>query len=149
MTYYEYRAHTVALLIAVLGPLVNLVFGFNIPVGAYLYWTICLLIYIIILIPFTYRSPLTLIRLIILGITVEDFSSHVWRSLFLGTKFLPLCNWYAQYFPFIGTLGEPTPYILIPKWYFLAILVYILISTFQFRKEIEIKFLKHRKKPLR
>ena len=136
---YELRAHTIALTIAILGPLLNLILGFNSVaniIGNYLYWTICLLIYLVILIPFTYKSPLTLVRLMILGITVEDFSSNVWHSLFSGREFLPFCNWYTQFFPFLGTLGGPTPYILIPKWYILALLLYSILTIIQFRKHL-------------
>jgi hypothetical protein len=139
MKFYECRAHTLALLIAVIGPLINLIIGFNytkFSIGIYLYWTFCLCIYIIALIPFTYKSPLTLLRLIILGITVEDFSSHVWRSLFLGYEFLPFCNWYTQHFPFLGSLGESTPLILIPRWYIVALLLYSMITIIQFRKYV-------------
>jgi len=134
---YELRAHTIALTVAILGPLINLIFGFSYssgPPGMYLYWVVCLLFYIVILILFTYKSPLTLIKLIILGIPVEDFSSQLWRSLFLGEKFLPFCNWYTQHFPFLGSLGDPTPYILIPQWYVVAISIYFLISVIQHRK---------------
>lgn len=137
MKFYEYRAHTIALLIAVLGPLVPLMLrvSYTMPsIGMYLYWVICLSIYIIILTPFTYKSPLTLFRLIILGITVEDFSSHVWHSLILGQKFLPFCNWYTQHFPFLGNLGEPTPLILIPRWYIVALLLYSILTVIQFKK---------------
>ena len=147
----EHRAHTVALFIAILGPLINLLIGLNYataPPGMYLYWIICLSLYIIILIPFTYKSPLTFIKLIFLGIMIEDFSSHLWRSLFFGSKFLPICNWYTQHFPLLGNWGEPTPIVLIPRWYFLAALFYTFISVLQYRKEIEI-FFKKRKKPLR
>jgi hypothetical protein len=136
---YELRAHTIALTIAILGPLLNLILGFRYasgPPGMYFYWAICLLIYVFILIPFTYKSPLTLIRLIILGITVEDFASNTWHSLFLGSKFLPFYNWYTQFFPFLGTLGEPTPYLLIPKWYISAIILYSLLTITQFRRRI-------------
>jgi hypothetical protein len=136
---YESRAHTIALLVAILGPLINLMLGLNYVrnlLGMYLYWTLCLAIYIVIIIPFTYKSPLTLLRLIILGITVEDFASNLWRSLFLNINFLPFSNWYTEYFPFLGNLGEST-IVLIPGWYFLAMLIYILISTFQYRKRLK------------
>ncbi len=134
---YESRAHTIALTIAVLGPLLNLVLvsGFySGPPGMYLYWMVVLVVYILILIPFTYKSPLTLVRLIILGITIEDFSSHVWRSLIRGCKFLPFNNWYTQHFPFLGSLGEPTPLILIPRWYVVALALYLIITIIQFKK---------------
>jgi len=146
----EYTAHTIALTIAIFGPLINLILGFNYArnsLGLYLYWTLCLVIYTVILIPFTYKSPLTLLRLIILGITVEDFSSHVWRSISLDSKFLPFFNWYTEYFPFLGSLGEPSPIVLIPGWYFLAMLIYILISAFQYRKGLK-ELLKGQKEPL-
>lgn len=141
----ENLAHTVALSLAVLGPLINLLIGFNYavaPPGMYLYWIIALSIYIIILIPFTYKRPLTLLKLIFLGVMIEDFSSNVWRSLFLDSQLLPFCNWYTEHFPFLGTLGEPTPLILIPRWYFVALFLYISIAIFQqkklakFRREI-------------
>jgi len=131
---YEKRAHTVALVMAVLGPLINLLIGVNYavaPPGMYLYWTICLSLYIIILIPFTHKRPLTLLKLIFLGVMIEDFSSNVWRSLFQGSRFLPFCNWYTEHFPFLGILGEPTPLILIPQWYFIAIFLYAGIAIFQ------------------
>jgi len=133
----EYLVHTLALTIAIFGPLINLMLSLNYARNSpnmYLYWTLCLVIYIVILIPFTYKSPLTLLRLIILGITVEDFSSHVWRSISLGSKFLPFFNWYTQHFPFLGSLGEPTPFILIPKWYIVALSLYFIITIIQFRK---------------
>ncbi len=132
----EYSAHTIALTIAIFGPLINRVLGVNYassPPGMYLYWAFYLSIYIIILIPFTYKFPLTLLRLIILGITVEDFSSNIWRSLFLGSKFLPFSNWYTQHFPILGSLGEPTPLILIPQWYFVSLFLYVIIFIFQQR----------------
>jgi hypothetical protein len=133
----EINAHFVAMLIAILGPLVFLLIGFSFtspPPGAYIYWFTCLSIYVAILIPFTYKIPLTLVRLVILGITVEDFFSRAWRSLIYGYKFLPFCNWYTQHFPFLGILGEPTPLILIPRWYIVALFVYIIITMFQFRR---------------
>ncbi len=136
---YENRAHTVALCLAVLGPLINLLIGFNYavaPPGMYLYWMICLSIYIIILIPFTHKRPLTLLKLIFLGVVVEDFSSNVWQSLFSGSRLLPFCNWYTEHFPFLGSLGEPTPLILIPQWYFVSLFLYIIIAIFQRRKFI-------------
>ena len=135
--YSEFIAHIVALAVAIVGPLINLLLGFSYaspPPGMYVYWMIYLLIYIIILIPFTYKFPLTLVRLIILGITVEDFFSHLWRSLFLGQKFLPFCNWYTQHFPFLGSLGEPMPLLLIPEWYIVALFIYSIITIIQFRK---------------
>ena len=146
---YESRAHTIALLVAILGPLINLMLGLNYVrnlLGMYLYWTLCLAIYIVIIIPFTYKSPLTLLRLIILGITVEDFASNLWRSLFLNINFLPFSNWYTEYFPFLGSLGEST-IVLIPGWYFLAMLIYILISVFQHRKRLK-KMFKNQKELL-
>jgi len=133
---YEYRAHTVAVTIAVLGPLINLLIGLDYataPPGMYVYWMICLSIYIIILVPFTYKRPLTLLKLIFLGVVVEDFSSNVWRSLILGSQFLPFCNWYTEHFPFLGSLGEPTPLILIPGWYFVSLFLYFIITIFQQR----------------
>ena len=145
--YSEYLAHIVALLVAIIGPLVNLLLGFSYaspPPGMYVYWIVYLLIYIIILIPFTYRIPLTLVRVIILGITVEDFFSHLWRSLFLGKGFLPFCNWYTQHFPFLGSLGEPTPLLLIPRWYIVALFIYSIITIIQFRKFV-VKKLKRRR----
>ncbi len=147
----EYLVHTVALSIAILGPLLNLIFGFisNLGLTGYLYWATCLLLYIIILTPFTYKTPLTLVRLIILGITVEDFSSHVWRSIFEGRKLIPFCNWYTQHFPFLGRLGEATPLILIPKWYIVALFLYFLITIIQFRKHVFRKLTHTRKNELR
>jgi len=133
---YELRSHTIAFTIAIIGPLLNLLIGFNYataPPGMYLYWATCLFIYVIILLPFTYKFPLTLIRLIILGITIEDFSSHFWRSLLLGYSFLPFCNWYTQHFPFLGSLGEPTPFILIPRWYIVTLSLYFIITIIQFK----------------
>ena len=138
---YELRAHTVAFTIAILGPLFNLILGIDYataPPGMYLYWAACLSIYIIVLIPFTHKYPLTLVKLVILGILVEDFSSNVWRSLFLGKPLFPFCNWYTEHFPFLGSLGEPTPLILIPKWYFVSLSIYVIISIFQ-QKSILIK----------
>jgi len=137
----ELRAHTVALLVAMFGPLINLLLGYPylspLP-GPYLYWLTALLIYVVILIPFTYKSPLTLVKLVFLGIAVEDFFSNFWRSLFLGKNFLPFCNWYTQHFPFLGSLGEPCPYILIPQWYLLALLVYSSLTAIQHKKEISL-----------
>jgi hypothetical protein len=142
LKYYEHRAHTVALFIAVLGPLINLMIGLNYavaPPGMYFYWLICLSIYIIILIPFTRKYPLTLAKLIFLGVMVEDFSSNVWQSLILGKGLLPFCNWYTEHFPFIGSLGEPTPLILIPRWYLVSLFLYIIIAIFQKRKLVEMR----------
>jgi len=142
---YDLRAHTIAFTIAILGPLLNLILGIDYataPPGMYLYWATILSIYIVILIPFTYKYPLTLVKLIFLGVIVEDFSSNVWRSLFLGKPLFPFCNWYTEHFPFLGSLGEPTPLILIPKWYFVALTIYFIITVFQqkqiikFRREI-------------
>jgi hypothetical protein len=143
----EYVVHTIALTIAIFGPLIKLLLGFNYvisPAGMYLYWIVCLSIYIVVLLPFTYKSPLTLIRLIILGITVEDFSSHVWSSLISGYNLLPFSNWYTQQFPFLGSLGEPTPTILIPRWYIITLFMYIILTLIQFRKSIRKFFLKNR-----
>ena len=139
---YELRAHTIAFTIAILGPLLNLIVGLNYatsPPGMYLYWAICLSIYIIVLILSTYKSPLTLVKLIFLGFVVEDFSSNVWRSLILGKKLLPFCNWYTEHFPFLGSLGEPTPLILIPKWYFVSLSFYIVITIFQQKKFVKFR----------
>lgn len=136
----EYLAHTIAITIAILGPLLLLILGFNYrlsPPGMYLYWTICLLFYIAILIPFTYKFPLTLVRLVILGIPIEDFSSHVWDSIFLDSKFLPFSNWYTQHFSFLGSLGEPTPLILIPRLYVIALSLYFILTILQFREQVE------------
>jgi len=133
----ESKVHTLALLVAIFGPLINLLLGFTLsapPPGMYVYWVIVLSVYVAILIPFTYKSPLTLIKLIFLGIMIEDFSSALWKSLLLNKCFLPFPNWYTQHFPFLGSLGEPTPLILIPQWYFVAILVYLGITWFQHRK---------------
>lgn len=135
----EYAVHTIALTIAILGPLIKLLLDINLVMGSlgmYLYWTLCLMIYITILIPFTYKFPLTLLRLIILGITVEDFSSNLWHSIFRGNGFLPFYNWYTYFFPFLGSWGGPTPYILIPRWYILALFLYSLFTIIQFRKHI-------------
>ena len=137
MKKYEYFVHTLALSIAVFGPLLNLFMGLVYavaPPGMYMYWMTCLSIYIVILLPFTYKSPLTLLRLTILGITVEDFFSHFWRSLNSGSKFLPFFNWYTQHFPFLGSLGQPMPMILIPQWYLVALFLYFIITILQFRK---------------
>jgi len=135
----EYSTHTIAFSVAVIGPLIKLLLNLNYatgPPGMYLYWIICLSIYIIILIPFTYKIPLTLVRLIILGIPLEDFSSNLWHSLFSDNKFLPFYNWYTEHFSFLGSLGEPTPYILIPRWYIIALFLYFLITIAQFRKHL-------------
>ena len=143
MKKYEHRAHTVALLVAVLGPLINLLTGIGVnagPPNMYLYWAICLSIYIVIIFPFTHKRPLTFIKLLILGIVVEDFASHTWRSIFSGYKLLPFCNWYTQHFPFLGSLGDPTPFILIPQWYLIVLLIYSVLTFVQFKKP-------HRKLP--
>lgn len=138
----EPLAHMIALFIAIMGPLLNLLLGFSYasaPPGMYVYWAVCLAIYIIVLIPFTITRPLTLVRLILLGIVVEDFSSHVWRSLFSGSKFLPFCNWYTEHFPILGSLGEPTPLILVPQWYFVPLFLYVIITIFQQRNFIKLR----------
>lgn len=141
---YELRAHTIAFTLAILGPLFNLILGINFataPPGMYLYWAACLSIYILVLIPFTHKNPLILIKLIFLGVLIEDFSSNVWRSLFFGKSLLPFCNWYTEHFPFLGSLGQPTPIILIPRWYFVSLSLYGIITILQqklikFRREI-------------
>lgn len=146
----EFKMHTLALAIAVIGPLINFMLK---PLydpfitNPYVYWAMALSIYVGILILFVSKSLPTLVRLIILGITVEDFSSSVWRSVFTGQHFLPFCNWYAGYFPFFGFLGEPMPYILIPRWYALALFAYFLLTAVQYREQISAKLrpLKHRK----
>lgn len=136
----ETLAHFIALLIAIFGPLTVLFLGIRQsgpPPEMYLYWTVALTIYIAILIPFTYKSWSTLLKLVFLGVAVEDFFSHVWRSIFEGSKFLPFCNWYTQHFPFLGSLGEPTPLILIPQWYLVAFFIYFAITAFQHRKKLK------------
>lgn len=145
----DLRAHTAALLVAMLGPLINLLIGYPYsapPPGMYLYWAVALLIYVAILIPFTYKSLPTLAKLVFLGIAVEDFFSNFWRSLFFKTSFLPFYNWYTQHFPFLGSLGEPTPYALIPQWYIAAIAIYFGITLFQYRKELGKMYGRNRKK---
>jgi hypothetical protein len=137
---YETRAHLIALSIAILGPLLHLMLGPQYAYGPplmYAYWAAVLSVYILILIPFTYKVPFTLIKLIFLGIAVEDFFSNLWRSLLLGENFLPFSNWYTEHFPFLGSLGEPTPYILIPKWYLLAFLIYFVIVAFQYKNKLK------------
>lgn len=146
----EYKLLILALTIAIFGPLINFWIKplyTSFIISPYVYWVIALSIYIGILIPFVSKSLLTLVRLIILGITVEDFFSNVWSSIFTGEHFLPFCNWYAQYFPFFSFLGEPTPYILIPRWYILALVAYFLLTILQYRKQIPsiLKLMKHRK----
>jgi len=142
----ELRTHIIALSIIILGPLINLwirplysSFGIN----PYIYWSIALGIYIVLLFLFATKSILTLTRLVFLGIPLEDFFSALWSSVFLGKKFLPFENWYNQYFP-LGSLGEPTPYILIPQWYILALLVYFLLTVLQHKKQIAFMII-HRK----
>jgi len=147
----ELRAHLVALSVALFGPLLNLVIGFGHPTTppyVYVYWLFCLLLYVSILLPFTWGKPLVLLKLIPLGVAVEDFFSNMWRHLILGCSesFLPFGNWYTGRFPFLGMLGEPTPYLLIPRWYFLAFGAYILISFYQ--KLVIQKKIKGRKKPI-
>jgi hypothetical protein len=135
----ELKVHAIALAIAILGPLVNVLLGSpysSPPPGMYLYWAIALLFYILVLIPFIGRSPMRLLRLVIFGITVEDFFSNVWRSIFLARQFLPFNNWYTQHFPFLDSLGEPTPYILIPQWYLAAIAAYVALTAIQHRAYI-------------
>ena len=135
----EVIAHAVALAVALLGPLANLLLGFPfLPSvsGAYAYWAVALLIYVCILLPVTFRSPLTLLKLVPFGIAVEDFFSNMWRHLFLGGGFLPFYDWYTQYFPFLGSLGDPTPVILVPKWYLAAFALYLLIAVVQHRRRL-------------
>ena len=137
----ELKVHLIALTIAILGPLINSWLSplySPLSISPYVYWGILLSIYIGILIPFISKSLITLARLVILGITVEDFFSALWKSLLTGKQFLPFCNWYAQYFPFFNVLGEPTPYLPIPRWYFLAILAYALLTVFQYRKKVRV-----------
>lgn len=138
----EYKLHILALTIAILGPLINFWIKplySSFITSPYIYWAIALSIYIGILIPFVSRSFLTLLRLVVLGIAVEDFFSNLWRYLFTGGHFLPFSNWYAGYFPFFNFLGKPTPYILIPRWYILAIFVYFSIVVLQYRKQLSSK----------
>jgi dolichyl-phosphate-mannose--protein O-mannosyl transferase len=138
----EFKTHTLALTIAVLGPLINFwvkpLYG-SFIISPYIYWAIALSIYAGVLVPFVSKSLLTLTRLIVLGVTAEDFSSALWSSIFTGKQFLPFCNWYAGYFPFFDVLGQPTPYILIPKWYILALLIYFSLTVLQYRKKISPK----------
>lgn len=125
-----------ALAIAIIGPLVNFFLKplyMPLVISPYLYWAIALSIYLGILTPFLRRNPIAMLRLAVFGITLEDFFSAMWSSLFTGGRFLPFVNWYAQYLPLYG-LGEPTPYILIPVWYLLSLLIYALLTIFQYRK---------------
>ena len=65
MKKYEHRAHTIAFFVAILGPLINFLIGpsYNTPPpGMYLYWAICLSLYIIVILP---RQLLTVHSLII------------------------------------------------------------------------------------
>lgn len=138
----EIKVHAVALLVAILGPLINLLLGYplsSIFGNPYIYWAAALFVYVAILLPFTYKSPLTLLRLIILGVMVEDFFSNVWRSLFFNNPFLPFFNWYTQHFPFLGSLGEPSPYIMIPRFYILAFAIYLGLTFLQYKRLNEIK----------
>ena len=140
----ELKSHAIALSIAILGPLINLMIKpvYSIfDINPYLYWSISLGIYLSLLFLFTTKSLLTLTRLVFLGIPVEDFFSALWSSVFLGKGFLPFENWYEQYFP-LGGLGEPTHLLLIPKWYLLFFLVYFVLTVlqskikrFQYKKE--------------
>lgn len=134
----EIVAHIIGMSIAILGPLVNIGLNLKRPEasGMYLYWAVCLVFYIGVLIPFTRKSRLTLLKLIPLGIVIEDFFSNLWRSLIQGSEFLPFCNWYTQHFPFLGSLGEPTPYLLIPRWYLVALFFYFSINVFQYKEVI-------------
>jgi hypothetical protein len=146
----ELKSHAIALSIAILGPLINLMIKplySSFITNSYVYWTLALAIYVGILVPFVSKSPIRISRLIIFGITVEDFVSNIWKSVFTGQHFLPFCNWYADYFPLFNLLGEPTPYILIPRWYLLALAIYLLLTFAQYRKHIftKLKSLKHHK----
>ena len=137
----EFKIHTIALTIAIAGPLINFwIKPFYAPAIAspYFYWALALTIYVGLLIPSALDLPnpfVTLFRLVLLGVPVEDFCSNVWKTLFTTTsgKFLPFFNWYTQHFPFIGSLGEPTPMILIPKWYILSLFLYLLVTVYQYR----------------
>ena len=135
----EFKIHVLALTIAVLGPLLNFWLKplySSFIISSYIYWTIALSIFVVILIPFVSKSLFTLLRLIVLGVTVEDFFSALWNSIFTGTPFLPFYNWYAQYFPFFNVLGEPTPYLLIPIWYLFALAIYFALTAVQYRKQL-------------
>lgn len=130
----ERDAHIVAMSIAIFGPLINRLLGHpysSPPPGMYLYWALALILYIGILFPFTRKNLLTLLKLVVIGIMVEDFFSNLWSALLLGQSFLPFANWYTQHFPFLGVLGEPTPLILIPGWYFIPVLMYTAITWYQ------------------
>ena len=138
----ETKLHVLALIIAILGPLINFwvkPFYGSFIINSYVYWVVALSIYIGILIPFIKKSLITLVRMTIFGITAEDFFSNIWKSVFTGRQFLPFCNWYADYFPLFNILGEPTPLILVPKWYFLALFAYILLTAVQYRKQLPVK----------
>jgi hypothetical protein len=135
----EFKINVLALSIAVFGPLINFFlkpYYSSFIISSYLYWAILLSIYIAVLIPFVSRSFLRLSRLVIIGITVEDFSSNIWNSLLTGKNFLPFYNWYSQYFPFFNILGEPTPYLLIPIWYLFALAIYFALTAVQYRKQL-------------
>jgi len=133
------KIHTLALTIAVFGPLVNFwikPYYSSLVFNPYVYWAMALLVYIGILVPFVLKTsdPLfTMSRVSILGIVVEDFASSVWNSLLTGEHLLPFCNWYAQYFPFFDVFGQPTPYILVPQWYILALFVYFSLTYLQYK----------------
>jgi hypothetical protein len=117
-------------------------------ISPYLYWAIALSIYLGILAPFLRRNPIAMLRLVVFGITLEDFFSAMWSSIFTGGRFLPFVNWYAQYLP-VYSLGEPTPYILIPVWYLLSILIYVLLTILQYRRQFAELLIARRGKRLR
>jgi hypothetical protein len=136
----EKEIHALAVGISVIGPLVNYflkpMYSPYLP-GPYAYWAIMLSFYICALMLFIRKdypwTAMTMARLVIFGVTVEDFFSNVWYTLLSGRLFLPFSNWYTQYFPFFEVLGNPTPVILIPMWYVVAAAIYIALSLAQWK----------------
>lgn len=131
----DLKAHKAALSIAVFGPLVNYflkpLYMSSIP-SVFLYWSIILGLYVAVLFKFFTKRPLTIFRLVVLGIAVEDFFSGLWNSLFTGVQVLPMLNWYKDYFPFFDVLGEPMVLIGIPIWHVAALLAYLTLTGIQY-----------------
>jgi hypothetical protein len=139
----EKRMHLLAMGIAIFGPLINYFlksyYSSLIP-GPYVYWTMMTVLYVGVLWVFVKKefpwAYLLLARLVVLGVPVEDFFSNIWYSLFTDQPFLPFLNWYGQYFPIFDVIGNPTPILLVPMWYLLALGAYMTLTFIQYDNTI-------------
>jgi hypothetical protein len=131
----DVRAHKAALIFAIVGPMINYFlkqYYMHLIPSVFVYWFIVLGVYIVVLFKFFTDNPTTLLRLVILGIALEDFASGFWNAFFSGVAFLPMTNWYLDYFPFFDVLGEPVPMIGIPIWHVIFYLAYMALTYIQY-----------------